>query len=157
MRLTPLELIERLAALIPPARLHRHRYHGVLAPNAPLRAQVTALARQPPATLPDPAHAPHAPARSPAGYWWAMLLARIYELFPLRCARCGGEMRIIAFVTDAPALNTILQHLGEPTRPPAVAPARGPPLWDSVAEPVPRWDDSPAHVPEFVFDQRLSW
>ena len=45
LRLTPLELIERLAALIPPPRLHRHRYHGVLAPNSPQRAQVTALAR----------------------------------------------------------------------------------------------------------------
>jgi hypothetical protein len=42
--LTPLELIERLAALIPPPRRHRHRYYGVLAPNAPLRAAVTALA-----------------------------------------------------------------------------------------------------------------
>ncbi|MCK7580475.1 MAG: transposase [Chromatiales bacterium] len=30
--LSPLELIDRLAALIPPPRLHRHRYHGVLAP-----------------------------------------------------------------------------------------------------------------------------
>jgi Putative transposase len=42
--LTPLELIERLAALIPPPRRHRHRYFGVLAPNAPLRSAVTALA-----------------------------------------------------------------------------------------------------------------
>jgi hypothetical protein len=47
LRLTPLELIERLAALIPPPRLHRHRYHGVLAPNSPQCAQVTALARPP--------------------------------------------------------------------------------------------------------------
>jgi Putative transposase len=38
VRLTPLELIERLAALIPPPRIHRHRYHGVLAPNSPQRA-----------------------------------------------------------------------------------------------------------------------
>ena len=38
LHLTPLELIERLAALIPPPRLHRHRHHGVLAPNSPLRA-----------------------------------------------------------------------------------------------------------------------
>ncbi len=33
--LTPLEFIERLAALIPPPRRHRHRYHGVLAPVCP--------------------------------------------------------------------------------------------------------------------------
>jgi hypothetical protein len=44
LSLTPLELIDHLAALIPPPRRHRHRYHGVLAPNAPLRA---AAARRP--------------------------------------------------------------------------------------------------------------
>lgn len=43
--LTPLELLDRLAALIPPPRRHRHRYVGVLAPNAPLRAAVTSLAQ----------------------------------------------------------------------------------------------------------------
>ena len=31
LMLTPLELIERLAALIPPPRRHRRRYYGVLA------------------------------------------------------------------------------------------------------------------------------
>ena len=33
----PLELIARIAALVPPPRRHRHRYFGVLAPNSPLR------------------------------------------------------------------------------------------------------------------------
>ena len=32
--LTPLELIERIAALVPPPRIHRHRYFGVLARTA---------------------------------------------------------------------------------------------------------------------------
>ena len=36
--LSPLELIEKLAALVPPPRLHLIRYHGVLAPNAADRA-----------------------------------------------------------------------------------------------------------------------
>ena len=38
--LSPLELIEKLAALIPPPRLNRVRYHGILAPNARHRSQV---------------------------------------------------------------------------------------------------------------------
>ncbi len=45
LRLSPLELLERLARLIPPPRMHRHRYHGVLAPNAKLRAAVVAIGR----------------------------------------------------------------------------------------------------------------
>ena len=32
--LSPLELIDRLATLIPPPRLHRHRYQGVVAPKS---------------------------------------------------------------------------------------------------------------------------
>lgn len=42
LMLTPMQLLDRLAALIPPPRKHRHRYHGVLAPNSPLREAVTA-------------------------------------------------------------------------------------------------------------------
>ena len=41
--LTPLELISRIAALVPAPRVHRHRYYGVLAPNARLCPAVTAL------------------------------------------------------------------------------------------------------------------
>ena len=29
--LTPLELLDRIAAIVPPPRIHRHRYYGVLA------------------------------------------------------------------------------------------------------------------------------
>jgi hypothetical protein len=32
--LTPLELLDRMAALVPSPRIHRHRYCGVLAPTA---------------------------------------------------------------------------------------------------------------------------
>lgn len=62
-------------------------------------------------------------------YAWA-LLARIYAVLPLLCPRCGAKTRIIAFITGASAIRDILVHLGEPTAPPRIAPARGPPLWD---------------------------
>jgi hypothetical protein len=112
--------------------------------------------RPSPAPLPVGDTAQHA-ERSPARFPWALLLTRIYQILPLRCMLCGGEMRIIAFITGAPALQSILTHSGEPTIPPEVAPARGPPLWDQAPAPPAHWDDAPAPVPEFVFDQRLGW
>jgi len=39
-RLSPLEFMQRLAALVPRPRLHLIRFHAVLAPNAKLRALV---------------------------------------------------------------------------------------------------------------------
>jgi hypothetical protein len=36
-------------------------------------------------------------------------------------------MLIIAFVLERPVIERILAHIGEPTRPPAVLPARLPP------------------------------
>jgi Putative transposase/Transposase zinc-binding domain len=159
--LTPLELIDKIAALVPPPRVHRHRYYGVLAPNAPLRAAVTALAPvpAPPPAAGTPEDAPH---RAAARYLWAMLLARIYEVFPLRCSFCHAAMRIIAFITAPCTRRQILEHLAEPTRPPRFAPARGPPLWEVVAaappaDNDPRWEQAAQPLPEIEFDQRLAW
>lgn len=52
--LTPLELIDQIAALVPPPRSHRHRYYRVLARNALLRAAVIALALVPVPAPADP-------------------------------------------------------------------------------------------------------
>ncbi len=59
-----------------------------------------------------------------------MLMARVYEALPLVCARCGSPMKIISSITAADGLSKILTHLGEPTEPPAISPARGPPQKD---------------------------
>jgi hypothetical protein len=39
------------------------------------------------------------------------LLQRIFEVDPLRCPRCGGDMRIVAFVLDHQVVHAILEHL----------------------------------------------
>ena len=57
---------------------------------------------------------------------WAKLLARVGEEFPLECPNCGGDIRLIAFITEPGPIRKILTHLGEPLEPP-VSPARGPP------------------------------
>jgi hypothetical protein len=52
---------------------------------------------------------------------WAELIRRVYEVDPLRCPRCGGQMRIIAFLEprdQAPAIARILRHCGLWTDPP---------------------------------------
>lgn len=68
--------------------------------------------------------------RSPAHYLWAALIARFYEVFPLLCTICGGQMRIIAFITHSVEIRQILDHIGVDCEPPRLSPARGPPLWD---------------------------
>ena len=190
LHLTPLELIARIAALVPPPRTHRHRYFGVLAPNLPLRAAAVALATpaQPakqvvvqaePANMSEgaPGVVPlgHAipstpesalPKRSQAHYLWAVLIARIYEVFPLLCPLCGGQMRLIAFITEGTQIRKILDHIGMDSEPPHISPARGPPLWDDCSdaqmddgaqiEPAD-WDLAAQATPDFEVDQRINW
>ena len=86
-----------------------------------------------------------------------MLLARIYEVFPLVCPICGAEMRIIAFITDAPTVRDILVRLGEPTAPPRIAPARGPPLWERPPAGQREIDPQAQPAPDYEFDQRVTW
>ena len=45
---------------------------------------------------------------------WAMLLARIYDVFPLVCPQCGGPMRVLSFVTEAQSVEKILTHIDAP-------------------------------------------
>ncbi len=88
---------------------------------------------------------------------WALLLARIYEVLPLLCPRCGGEMRIIAFITEAVVIREILGHLGEPTSPPRLLPARGPPLWEMPGAEPGEIDPQAQATPDYEFDQRVAW
>ena len=164
--LTPLEFIDRIAALVPPPRAHRHRYYGVLAPNASLRVAVTALAPVPIAPSTPPADAAQTqeepPHRAAARYLWAMLLARIYEAFPLACPFCHSQMRIIAFINEPSTVRKILDHIGEATQPPPITPARGPPLWEAAAASEqagddPQWDMPAQPGPQIEFDQRIAW
>jgi hypothetical protein len=59
---------------------------------------------------------------------WAELLRRVFALDVLRCDRCGGPRQVIAFLTDPEVVPCILRHLGLPSTPPPLAPARAPPV-----------------------------
>jgi hypothetical protein len=174
LKLTSLELIDKLAALVPPPRIHRHRYYGVLAPGSPqlespFRASVTAMAGlslQGTIEVQNSDHKDDAepielvqeskPKRPPNRYLWAMLLARIYNLFPLLCPDCGCEIRVIAVIQDKPVINKILDSVGEPAEPPALSPARGPPNWDDYNQDR-SVDENGASITEYEFNQCVSW
>ena len=101
-----------------------------------------------PVSLSGPDSTSPATARRRASIHWARLLARIYELRPLTCPRCQGEMRLIAFLTEPSSIRALLARLGEPTTPPLLAPrARDPPELEA------EW----AGTPEFAFDQSPPW
>ena len=96
--------------------------------------------------------------RAAARYLWAVLLARICAVLPLICPFCQTPMRIIALVHDPGAVHQVLAHLSAPTRPPRIAPARGPPLWEAVvASRDPAWDHTLPPPPDLDFDQRITW
>jgi hypothetical protein len=65
------------------------------------------------------------PPKQPAHYLWAVLMARVYEVFPLVCPICGGQMRVIAFSTYSVDIRQILEHIGVDEKPPRITLARG--------------------------------
>jgi hypothetical protein len=144
--LGPEAFLARLAALIPPPRVHLVRYHGVFAPASPLRSAITrvpapadaaplpaepdkspaaAHATDSPATEPSPTLPPDAPTRL-RRLPWADLLRRVHAVDVLACP-CGARARILAFITVPEICSLILRHLALPDRPPPITPARAPP------------------------------
>jgi ribosomal protein S27E len=70
---------------------------------------------------------------------WARLIQKVYEVDPLICPKCQGEMRVISIIEDQAIIKKILQHLG---------------IWET------RSHDPPAckipHTVEFTYDDAYS-
>ena len=136
--LKPLDLIHKIAEIIPQPYVHRHVYYGVLAPNSKLRKKVVLsacadgavagkmedanknlmnrISKEDNAYKTDNEKSLNAKKKSCC--IWAILIARIYEVMPLVCTRCGSVMEIISFITEKESIEQILNHIGEPANPP---------------------------------------
>ena len=84
---------------------------------------------------------------------WAQSLARIYGVFALKRSGCGGRVRLVGFITEPATVRQILEHVGEPTSAPAIAPARSPPLEMEFAQRLATLDAVFEAIPELECDQ----
>src|SRR5271154_2056315 len=120
--MSPMELMERLASLVPRPKVHLTRFAGVFAPHYKYRALV----------VPKPPTQPEALATgdakpSKSRISRARLLKRVFGIDVETCHLCSSPMKIIAAIDDPAVITKILSHLGLPTAAPTLWPARGPP------------------------------
>ena len=110
----PIEFIAKLAALVPPPRAHLTRFHGVFAPNATLRAQLTPSGRgKRPAIDAESTEASTdqcTPDERRRAMSWAQRLKRVFGIDVTTCIHCGGAVRIVASIEEPAAIRAILDH-----------------------------------------------
>ena len=121
LTLDPLAFCARLAALIPRPRKNLLGYHGVLAPNARLRARIVIVGRSKKSTASARVKTKR-PHRA-----WADLMRRTFAIDVTVCPKCSGRLRLMAILLKPRAAVAILRSLGLPHERINPAPSRGPP------------------------------
>jgi hypothetical protein len=102
--LDPIEWLARMSDHIPDPGQHRTIFYGEYS------NRVRGAAHGP---APDTTTAPAEPQpRRRSSPSWARMIAKVYQVDPLVCTRCGQRMSLLAFVTNAFAIRRILDHLG---------------------------------------------
>ena len=89
---------------------------------------------------------------------WAKLIAKVWLEDPLMCARCGGEMKVIAFIQTPSVVEKILRHLASETTGPVGRPTRcGRTRSPSAARAPPEPRLVPVDEDGTCLDQRVTW
>ena len=109
--LEPVDFIARLAALVPPPRVHLTRFHGVFAAHAALRAAITPAGRG--TGTRKRVAAVEAAAPKDVRMSWARRLKRVFGIEIEQCARCGGRLKVIASIEKPELIERILAHQRE--------------------------------------------
>jgi len=135
----PLELVEKVVALIPPPRANLLRYHGLLAPNSKVRAKI----------VPEQAKDKKENSEYPAQAKWAELLKRSFAIEILNCAKCGGKMKLVSTVQDPIVAKRILESMGVNSDPLIQAPPRAPPQQDFIFEQLDDFSQIPLETDSF--------
>ncbi len=103
-RLDYLEFIARVTSHIPDKGQVTVRYYGLYA-NAH-RGKIRKASLMPVSLGMMEEELRHIPSKG-----WAEMIRKVYEVDPMVCPRCGGTMRVIAFLTDFAVVDRIIDHL----------------------------------------------
>jgi len=123
LELTPSELVEKLAALVPPPHANQVIYRGVLAGNASLRGEVVPPPPAESASARQQRRSERLTRRPRVRLLgerasWAELLRRVFGVDAYRCPRCGGRLALRTLVVNPPATTKILRGLERAQGPP---------------------------------------
>ena len=105
--LPPLDFLAEFTQHIPAKGSHLIRYYGWYSNKSRgMRKKAEAEASAGPSSEP--------PAAARCSQTWAMLIKRVYEVDPLCCPQCGGEMKVVAFIEppQGEVIEKILKHCG---------------------------------------------
>jgi hypothetical protein len=124
LHLSRLELLQRIAAIIPPPKANQVLYYGCLAPRSKLRPAVVPkpLARRRRSRAADKLVAPESASEQSRWMPWAWLLRHVFDVDSWTCPCCGKRLVLRAVVKGPPASVRILRGLAASSRgPPEVA------------------------------------
>ena len=121
--------MEKLSALVPRPRAHVTRYHGLFAPHSKARAKIVlGKPKDQTGTAKDESQKNgEEKQKSESRMSWAKLLNRVFKVDVTHCQFCRGEVKVVAAIMERKTIEKILNHLGLPTDPPTIHPARPPP------------------------------
>ncbi|MCC8997668.1 MAG: transposase [Nitrosomonas sp.] len=108
---SPLEFMQRLAALVPRPKLNLIRFYGVLAPNAKLRPKIIPGEKKGKSS-PSDANDDASHSAASVRISWARLLKWVFDIDIEHCPHCGGTLKIIVAILESGANTKILDHLG---------------------------------------------
>ncbi len=127
MLFDPLDFLTKLAALVPPPRVHLVRYSGVFAPNAKLRAQVVPKGLTPNAKHISNGSGVDQESATGSSLSWPELMKRVFDIDVLECPKCQTKgMQQIAAITAGESLRRLLRSVGLPADSPGPHPPRLP-------------------------------
>ncbi len=99
-----LEFIARVTLHIPDKGQVMVRYYGLYANAHRGKVRKASLA-------PSPLRIVEEEFKPVPSKGWAEMIRKVYEVDPLLCPKCGGQMKVVAFITDYAAVDRIIDHL----------------------------------------------